>query len=396
MPGKGDSRSRMANKKELELYLHIPFCVKKCAYCDFLSQPGDDKLIEDYISHLLREIEQEAEDKSDRVITTVFFGGGTPSILPAGKIDDLLEALRKHFTFAEDPEITLECNPGTLTKEKLAIYKNAGVNRLSMGVQSANDRELSMLGRIHVFADVIENYDAARNTGFKNIGMDLIFGLPQQRKDTFLQSVKKVVQFRPDHLSLYSLQIEEGTKFFALYGVDEETRRQGGLPMLLPTEEAERSMYHGAMEFLQSKGYERYEISNFCRKGFACRHNLGYWKRKDYLGLGLGAASLMGRKRFHKTNDLSSYLKGDFSVQEETALTRRDEMAEMMFLGLRLTEGVSFAEFHDAFGVSLKRTYEEPIARLTDQGLLIVNSERIYLSEKGFDLANQAMSEFIL
>lgn len=383
------------NKKELELYLHIPFCVRKCAYCDFLSQPGDDKLIEDYISALCREIGEEAKDYDGRLITTVFFGGGTPSILPAGQIDRLMDRIRAAFSLQKDAEITLECNPGTLTREKLAIYKNAGINRLSMGVQSTNDRELSMLGRIHSFRDVLTNYELARNVGFSNIGMDLIFGLPQQEMKTFLQSLKKVLMLRPEHLSVYGLTIEEGTRFYELYHIDDETRKSGKDPMVLPSEETEREMYHQAKMLAEKNGYRRYEISNFCRPGFACRHNVGYWKRTDYLGLGLGAASLIGKKRFHKTKVLSSYLKDDFSHQEEISMPRQEEMSEMLILGLRMDEGVSRAEFHDAFGVSLSRTWPDQIARLTEQGLLIEDSEGIRLTELGFDLANQVMVEFL-
>ncbi|MBQ7505698.1 MAG: radical SAM family heme chaperone HemW [Lachnospiraceae bacterium] len=385
----------MKKNQELELYLHIPFCKKKCAYCDFLSQTGDEKLIKDYISALQREIKEVSADFADRRIISVFFGGGTPSILPAGLIDRVMDTLRGCFSFGYGVEITIECNPGTLTREKLAIYKNAGINRLSMGVQSANDRELAMLGRIHSFRDVLSNYELARNVGFSNISMDLISGLPQQSVTSFLQSLRKVVMLKPEHISVYSLQIEEGTKYYDLYHYDDEARKRGDEPVLLPSEDAERAFIHESKRLLEEKGYRRYEISNYARKGFTCRHNVGYWKRKDYLGLGLGASSLIGRERFKRTTELAAYLKDDFEKKEKSLLTMKEEMSEMMFLGLRMDEGVSRGDFYDAFGISLHQEYGEAIEKLKDQGLLLETPERVYLSERGFDLANVAMAEFV-
>ena len=349
----------------------------------------------DYISALLREIEEKAPAFEGRPVTSVFFGGGTPSILPEEQIVRVSDVLRAHFTISEEAEITIEANPGTLTKEKLECYKANGINRLSIGVQSALAHELLLLGRVHRFEDAILSFELARKAGFTNINMDLIFGIPGQTEEDFKKSLTRVGSFRPEHISVYGLQIEEGTKFFSRYGWDDAARQRGETPAILPTEEAERNMYHLTKETLEKYGYRRYEISNFARRGHICRHNLGYWKRREYLGLGLGASSLIDSRRFHNTEELSSYINGDYSRQEEAVLSRRDEMAEMMILGLRLEKGVSREEFYDAFGVSYYQKYGQKIESLKRSGLLQEEQDHIFLTELGFDLANQAMGEFL-
>ena len=382
--------------KPLEIYLHIPFCERKCRYCDFLSFPADDSVKKEYTDAMIREIESKAEGLKSYEVTSVFFGGGTPSILPAGEIPRIMEALRAHFSISEDAEISLECNPGTITREKLLSYRECGVNRLSIGVQSVKDRELEMLGRIHTYSEFLEGYDLCRKEGFKNINLDIISGLPLQKIDDYLETIRTVLRLRPEHISVYSLMVEEGTDFFGLYGEDEKVRRSGGTPMLLPTEEAEREMYHRTGELLRSSGYHRYEISNYAKSGFECRHNLGYWRRREYLGLGLGAASLLSETRFSDTGELSEYLAFDFSPRNEEKLSKKDCMEEFMFLGLRETNGVEKAEFYKRFRISIRNVYGKVLDEMAQKGLLVETETNVFLSEKGIDVSNTVMSAFLL
>lgn len=382
--------------KPLEIYLHIPFCERKCRYCDFLSFPADDSVKKEYTDAMICEIESKAEGLKSYEVTSVFFGGGTPSTLPGGEILRIMEALRGHFLIPEDAEISLECNPGTITREKLLCYREGGINRLSIGVQSVKDRELEMLGRIHTYSEFLESYDLCRKEGFKNINLDIISGLPLQKIDDYLETVRTVLRLRPEHISVYSLMVEEGTDFFGLYGEDEKVRRAGGTPMLLPTEEAEREMYHRTGELLRSSGYHRYEISNYAKSGFECRHNLGYWRRREYLGLGLGAASLLSETRFSNTGELSEYLAFDFSPRNEEKLSKMDCMEEFMFLGLRETDGIKKAEFYKRFGIPIRNVYGKVLDEMAQKGLLLETETNVFLSEKGIDVSNTVMSAFLL
>lgn len=384
------------HSKPLEIYLHIPFCEKKCRYCDFLSAPADEETKRAYTDALIREMKSKSESLSDHEVVSLFFGGGTPSALPEGEIVRIMESLRKTFFITEDAEITLESNPGTLTREKLSAYRSCGINRLSIGVQSASDRELEMLGRIHKYADVLESYDYARKEGFQNINFDLISGLPGQKTEDYLRNIRTILRLRPEHISVYSLMIEEGTDFFGLYGEDEKTRRQGGTPMLLPTEEAEREMYHRTKEILEKSGYLRYEISNYAKNGFECRHNLGYWRRTEYLGLGLGAASLLSDTRFSNTRELQEYLEFDFSPRNEDKLSKKNCMEEFMFLGLRETGGVSKAEFYRQFGIPIRNAYGNVIDEMVSKGLLAETETNMLLTGNGIDVSNVVMSSFLL
>lgn len=380
----------------LEIYLHIPFCAAKCRYCDFLSAPADRSTQDAYVKALLREIGEKACSFSDRRVTTIFFGGGTPSVLAAGAVAELMEMLGRSFAIADDAEITLECNPGTLSREKLTIFRGCGINRLSIGVQSANNRELAMLGRIHTYEDFLINYEQARKTGFQNINLDLICGLPGQRIKDFEKSLKTVLRLRPEHVSVYSLMIEEDTDFYRLYGDDERTRQSGGKPLLLPDEETERMMYHRTREMLTENGYLQYEISNFAKMGYSCRHNRGYWHRTEYLGLGLGASSLLCDVRSHVTRELSEYLAYDFAPREETKIDRQGRMEEFMFLGLRETEGVEKAEFYRQFGVTMRNVYGEALDKMAENGLLTETDRTVALTEAGVDVANFVMAQFLL
>ena len=289
--------------KELELYLHIPFCVKKCNYCDFLSAPAEEKTRAAYVDTLIREIEG-FEEPEDYEVVTVFFGGGTPSILPGEAILRLMEALRKKFHFREEAEITLEANPGTVDEKKLSFYKKAGINRLSFGLQSTDAEELKKLGRIHTWEKFLESFELARKAGFSNINVDLMSALPGQTVESWEKTLKQVIALNPEHVSAYSLIIEEGTPFYQLYEKDAEKRDAGEEPELLPSEEEERAMYELTGSVLKENGYLHYEISNYAKPGRECRHNLGYWQRKDYLGFGLGASTLLNPVRYKNTEDL--------------------------------------------------------------------------------------------
>ena len=385
--------------KELELYLHIPFCVRKCDYCDFLSMPADEKLRRHYVDCLIEEIKQKAELCSEYQVTSVFFGGGTPSILPGVQIWELMEALQENFKIRQDAEVTVECNPGTLTRQKLIYYKMAGVNRLSIGLQSAQNRELQRLGRIHTYEEFLDSFGQARAMGFKNINVDLMSALPGQTQADWTNTLNKVLAVRPEHISAYSLIVEEGTPFYEQYGEDELRRERGEEPLYLPSEETEREMYLVTEELLKNKGYARYEISNYALPGRECRHNIGYWKLTPYLGLGLGSSSFLEAVRFSNTKDLKTYLRGEDFSQEDSSyvfLDKRQRMEEFMFLGLRMMEGISRSEFQKMFGVQLEAIYGNVLDKLQQQGLLRQQEGRVSLTEAGISVSNYVLSEFLL
>ncbi len=385
--------------KELELYLHIPFCVRKCDYCDFLSMPADEDLRRHYVDCLIEEIKQKAALCSEYRVTSVFFGGGTPSILPGVQIWELMEALQRNFKICEDAEVTVECNPGTLTRQKLIYYKMAGVNRLSIGLQSANNQELQRLGRIHTYEEFLDSFGQARAMGFKNINVDLMSALPGQKQEDWIDTLNKVLAVRPEHISAYSLMVEEGTPFYDQYGEDERRREQGEPPLYLPSEEMEREMYLITQELLRNKGYVRYEISNYTFPGRECRHNIGYWKLIPYLGLGLGSSSFLEEVRFSNTKNLKTYLSGENFSQEDCAyvfLDKRQRMEEFMFLGLRMMEGISRSVFQQMFGIKLEAVYGNVLEQLQQQGLLKQQEGRVALTEAGISVSNYVLSEFLL
>ena len=409
--------------KELELYLHIPFCERKCAYCDFLSAPADLPVRISYIKKLQEEIAYYGAQYGEYQVSSIFFGGGTPTILEGYQLAAILETVKEHFNITTDAEITVECNPGTLTAGKAEKLVQAGFNRLSMGLQSADDRELHLLGRIHNFAQFLESYDLARKAGFRNINVDLMSALPGQTLKSWQDTLQKVTALRPEHISAYSLIIEEGTPFYERFAEDERIREEGGHPRLLPEEDVERQMYELTETFLHTKGYERYEISNYAKPGYECRHNCGYWTRKDYLGLGLGASSLVEHQRFQNTSDLKTYLEQEYlpqcegqheriaetiQLQEETGLTqtghhihietldKKSEMEEFMFLGLRLMAGISRQQFEKKFQVTLNSVYGEGLRKLKGEQLIEEVAGYVRLTEHGIDVSNYVLAEFLL
>ena len=377
----------MGRKKSgLELYLHIPFCIKKCDYCDFLSGPSTRTGQESYIYALLREIKAVSAVEK-RSVDTVFIGGGTPSVPECDVMEKLLQGLQENFHFSPNAEITIEANPGTLTSEKLALYRKYGINRISIGLQSPKDEELEVLGRIHNYRQFLESYQMARAAGFSNINVDMMFAIPGQSYEGWIENLRTVAELGPEHISAYSLIVEEGTPF---------SKRE----LELPDEDTEYRMYEDVAKVLGEYDYHQYEISNYAKENRECRHNEGYWQRKDYLGLGLGAASLIGNERFTNTTDMQEYLENSGVPErirkDREVLTEKDEMAEFMFLGLRMTEGVSKAEFQEYFGNAVEKIYGEVLEKYKRQGMLAEKGNRIFLTRAGIHVSNVVMADFLL
>lgn len=378
--------------EELMLYLHIPFCVKKCRYCDFLSGPYPEEVRKKYLKALLKEIRCRCGELSDKTVTSIFFGGGTPSLLEPEEVEAVLGECRKYLYIRDDAEITMECNPGTADRRKFDGYREAGVNRLSLGLQSPREEELRLLGRIHTWNQFLETYNQAREAGFDNVNIDLMSALPGQNLRKWKENLGRILALNPppEHLSVYSLILEEGTELF-------EMERKGLLcrELALPSEDEDREMYHATARILKKFGFEQYEISNYARSGYACRHNCGYWTRREYLGLGVGAASLLGEKRFNNERDIQKYMEDPFAGRQEEVLGTKDIVEEFMFLGLRMLEGVGRKEFRMRFGKSMDEVYGDVIRKNCGEGMLADDGERIRLTERGLDLANYVMAQFL-
>ena len=391
----------MCEKKELELYVHIPFCVRKCAYCDFLSAPADTQERTLYIDALTEEIRARKNDFNAYRVSTIFLGGGTPSILEGDDSARIFRALQENFDISDDAEITMEVNPGTVTEEKAASWRKSGVNRLSIGLQSADDRELKMLGRIHTYREFLDTWKIVREAGFENVNVDLISAIPGQNLRSWSETLRKVADLGPEHISAYSLIVEEGTPFYERYGdgSGEDEDKGNHLPPL-PDEDTEREIYKATEKILAEYGYHRYEISNYSKTGYECRHNLGYWERKEYLGLGLGASSLISECRFHNTADMERYLRfyenaGTGICEDIEHLSVEDQMEEFMFLGLRKTVGISVDDFRKAFGREIRAVYGEQMRKLEEQRLIEYSGNRVRLTERGTDISNYVFSEFM-
>ena len=373
----------------MELYLHIPFCVKKCAYCDFLSFPSGQELQRQYAKRLMEDIDCMGKKYGDIPVDTIFIGGGTPSVPESRLIVDLMEHVNRAFQISDGAEISMEANPRTVTQEKLTDYRRAGINRLSFGLQSANDRELKLLGRIHTWAEFLESFHLARECGFTNINIDLMSALPGQTCESWKDTLKRVTDLNPEHISAYSLIIEDGTPFGEKYG-SEEGRK------LLPDEDSEREMYHETKRFLRECGYERYEISNYAKPGRECRHNIGYWTGVPYLGLGLGASSYMNGSRFAVSSDMQQYLEekpGTFTDVEK--LTKKDMEEEFFYVGLRMTAGVSLSEFERRFGVTAKEVYPGLMETFVEEKAAEFRGDRFVLTDYGLDVSNYIMAQFL-
>lgn len=409
--------------RNLELYIHIPFCLKKCDYCDFLSFSTDSKTQVKYIHALLQEIRFYGEMMGAYIVPTIYIGGGTPSWLEPELMFAVLNQVYKYFHVREDAEITIECNPGTVTAAKLEYYQKAEINRLSIGLQSTDNEELKILGRIHTFEKFMKTYELARNGGFTNINIDLISGLPYQNVEKFMKSLQKVTRLRPEHISVYTLMIEKGTPFYERYKFDAVAQQAGIRTEILPDEDEMYRISKATQDILKSAGYEQYEISNYARPGYACKHNIGYWTRENYLGLGIGAASLIENTRYSNTRDLYEYIElcdklqilppEEFAPEEgmeepqgnwfgsnlhvsADVISRKAQIEEFMFLGLRMNEGVTREAFEQNFGVPIEAVYLEVLDKLKRQGLIATMGGRIALTDRGMDLGNYAMSKFLL
>ena len=391
----------------LGLYIHIPFCVRKCRYCDFLSAPACDSEREAYLKSLHGQIKAIGERLRQKkpgkhyIVDSIFIGGGTPSLLSSDQMQALMDVVRESFYVADDAEITAECNPGTVTRKKLCAYKRAGINRLSIGLQSADNEELALLGRIHTWEEFLDTFKAARNACFTNINIDIMSALPGQTVLSYQNTLTSVLALHPEHISAYSLIIEEGTPFFDEYGeTDCAKKKKKDAAKLLPSEDEVVQMDELTWKLLGEAGYEHYEISNYAKPGFACCHNIGYWKRTDYLGFGPSAASLFGNRRWTNTADRSLYLKACGALEkireDEEILSRQDAMEEFMFLGLRMTQGISTAEFEEKFGKEIHAVYGGVLKKYEAMHLLQEHSGRLALTRDGISVSNVILADFLL
>ena len=369
--------------KDLSIYIHIPFCARKCAYCDFLSFSGMDKYHDEYVLSLINEIKLSASEFSGHIVKTIFFGGGTPTLLRANKIGEVLNVIFDNYSVDKNAEISTEANPETVDAKSLKELRAAGFNRLSFGVQAFNNRLLQRIERIHTKETAVSAVYAAREAGFKNINLDLMFALPGQSLADLDKSLDTAVFLDPEHLSAYSLILEEGSKLF----------KESGLS--LPDDDTDRDMYELVKEKLKKAGYKHYEISNFAKEGFDCRHNRVYWTGGEYRGFGLGAHSLVNGVRFHNTGSLKSYVSGGFEKEEAEILSLKDKMSEFMFLGLRLVDGIKITDFYDKFEQNIFSVYGKEINECVEFGLLAERRGNLRLTDKGIDLSNAVFAKFI-
>lgn len=401
--------------EKLELYIHIPFCMKKCNYCDFLSASADEKSQSAYMEALKKEIAFYGKGFKNTSVDTIYIGGGTPSWLQEHYIRALIEKVKENFYIAPMAEISIECNPGTLTKGKLRTYRECGINRLSIGLQSADEEELKLLGRIHTFEQFSRNFELAREYGFENINVDLMSGLPKQTVKKYYETLKKVIRLKPEHISSYSLIIEKGTPFYDTYKYDKVRQEAGMATEHLPNENTEYQIGKMAQDVLIESGYDRYEISNYAREGKICHHNVGYWQRKDYLGLGLGAASLLENIRYSNIRDLEEYIEKSYNIEERLVITenrtplycsnlhqdaakisRNGQMEEYMFLGLRMTEGIEKSRFYHTFGFTVDNIYGAVVKVMEQEELIVDTPSRLMLTDKGMDLSNYVLAKFLI
>ena len=373
--------------KEVSLYIHIPFCKQRCFYCDFPTFSGKDHLREEYVDALIKEI----RDKCTKyLIKTIFIGGGTPSYLGENELEKLLKTVSE-LNLSKNIEYSMECNPGTVNEEKLKIMKKYGVNRISFGLQSCNDELLKNIGRIHTFKEFLENYKLARKIGFDNINIDLMYGLPNLTIEVWKDTLEEICKLKPEHISAYSLIIEEGTVFYNLYEKDK---------LKLPSEDDERIMDKITKDILINNGYHQYEISNFSLKNRECEHNKVYWSLDEYIGVGSASSSYINGYRLTNESNIGEYIRrvksNEDTVVDKYKNLREDEIEEFIFMGLRMLSGIDLLKFNRKFGVDIYSIYKNVIEKNIDDGLLIINKDRMYLTTKGVELSNRVMSDFIL
>lgn len=376
--------------KSIGLYIHIPFCIKKCNYCDFCSYPDMDEYWDMYISAVADELNLKSEEFKDYIVKSVFVGGGTPSLLPPHHIDRIFEAVYKKYKISNDCEISIESNPGTITADKLMIYSSTGINRLSIGLQACQEHLLKKLGRIHSYGDFINAVDLAHKYDINNINADIIFGIPDQTFSDWKETVDNITSLGLTHISCYDLIIEEGT----LFG---EMNKKGIIREM--DDELNREMYYFAIDYFLSKGYEQYEISNFSKPGYHCRHNMNYWERGEYIGVGAGAHSFTNNRRYANVQDVLRYIEGVNSksliLSEDSYITPAEALAEKMILGLRLNKGVDLKMVSEEFGIDVEVKYKKSLELLLEKELINLTDKVVALTKKGFDLANNVFVEFL-
>lgn len=373
--------------KEVALYIHIPFCKQKCLYCDFKSFANSERYMSEYIDALLIELDR---IKDKYIFRSLFIGGGTPSFLDKKSLDKLMQAISS-LSYVYNAEKTIECNPGTVDEAKLSLIKKGKINRLSFGLQSTDNHLLKTIGRIHTYEEFKQNYYLARNMGFNNINIDLMFGLPNQTLSRYKDTLQEVIKLEPDHISAYSLIIEEGTPFYNMYDKN---------LIKLPAEECERDMYRYTKDELNKNGYHQYEISNYSREGKECYHNKIYWSCEEYIGIGIAASSYIDNKRITNISSIEEYIQkindNESIIDEETINSDIDNIEEYMFMNLRMIKGIDEDEFYRKFNRDIDSIYKDVIEKHIKNGLLIRDKNRIFLSEKGIELSNYVMSDFIL
>ena len=374
----------------LGLYIHIPFCVTKCKYCDFNSFKIDLNEKIKYLNYLGEEMKLYKEEIKNREIDSVFVGGGTPSILNENEINILFEKIKENFNIKYNAEITMECNPGTLTLNKLKVMKKSGVNRLSIGLQAVQNHHLKYIGRIHTFEEFEKNYHDAKQMGFDNINIDLMYALPNQSREDWMESLEKVVKLNPTHISAYSLILEENTELFKMYERDEFN---------LLDENTDIEMYEYTINYLKSHGYNQYEISNYAKDNFECKHNVLYWKCEEYVGIGASASGYFNGIRYNNICELDNYekmiLEGEKPIEWEEKLSIKDEIEESIFLGLRMNEGIQISDFKEKYNFDFEKEYKNEIEKLSKMELIEIDNNLMKLTQKGREISNSVFVEFI-
>lgn len=375
----------------LGLYIHVPFCAQKCNYCDFNSYKIEEKNQKtDYLISIRKEMELYKEEFKNKEFTSVFLGGGTPSILTPEELTTLMENIYSNFNIGKDAEITMECNPGTLDKVKLKAIKSLGINRLSMGLQVTQDHHLKYIGRIHTYEQFEKNYKDAIEVGINNINVDLMYSLPNQSFDEWKETLNKIINLNPSHISAYSLILEEGTKFYDMY-LNKEFE--------LNDEEVDINIYNYTIDTLYKNGYHQYEISNYSKEGYECKHNIVYWQCDNYLGLGPGASGYINNYRYSNICDIKGYNKcleyDKRPIEEKNILSKKDEMEEFIFMGLRMNKGINLDEFYKRFNIDFKHRYNDILDKLKNLNLIIEQNNNIILTQRGREISNTVFVEFI-
>ena len=377
------------NKEKLGIYIHIPFCKSKCIYCDFVSVTNQT-LIEKYFNYLLKEIEMYKEVLNKFKVVTIYFGGGTPSLVDGLYIEKVINKIKEYNDLNEILEFTIEVNPGTINREKLEIYKNIGINRISIGLQSTNNNTLKMLGRIHDYEEFLESYNLIREVGFDNVSVDLMFGLPSQTIEMFESSIDKVIKLNPEHISAYSLKVEESTKLYKLIkkGILEE-----------PNEEIDRNMYELLIDKLSRNKYNLYEISNFSKKGFESKHNIIYWERENYLGLGLAAHGFIDNRRYGNVISFNDYFNiidnKTKPVEEISNICEEENLFEEIMLGLRLSSGINYKEINKKYNIDFIKEHNQEIIELLEEEMIQMNNDSIWITKRGMSISNTIITKLI-